>query len=185
MLYYTRICLISIIDFFLIFAFLGWLHPPCCGASYVDDWLTRTCLKSLCCTCLLSRRVLWCSHVSPRCACCSWFDKCFMLMIDGAGRAAVNFEHSWGDGVAVMRYFNEVFADSTRQPPHISPDTQGTVADPAAVRRVGQTLQRTAALTHTYQKTIWYLCTTFSFPYKTKHYVCTLTKSRVQLVSVT
>ena len=28
------------------------------------------------------------------------------------GQAALNFEHSWGDGVAVMRYFNEVAKDS-------------------------------------------------------------------------
>ena len=24
------------------------------------------------------------------------------------GKAAVNFEHAWGDGVAVLRFFNEV-----------------------------------------------------------------------------
>lgn len=30
-----------------------------------------------------------------------------------AGKAAVNFEHAWGDGVAVLRYFNEVFKETT------------------------------------------------------------------------
>ena len=33
-----------------------------------------------------------------------------MILTDGA-HAAVNFEHSWGDGVAVLRYFNEVYKD--------------------------------------------------------------------------
>ena len=27
-----------------------------------------------------------------------------------------NFEHSWGDGVAVLRFFNETFKDSTEMP---------------------------------------------------------------------
>lgn len=39
-----------------------------------------------------------------------WFDKSFQLLVCANGRAAVNFEHSWGDGVAVLRYFNEVHA---------------------------------------------------------------------------
>ena len=25
------------------------------------------------------------------------------------GKASVNFEHGWGDGVAVLRYFNEIY----------------------------------------------------------------------------
>ena len=32
------------------------------------------------------------------------------------GDACVNFEHSWGDGVAVMSYFNAVYKDSNEQP---------------------------------------------------------------------
>lgn len=44
-----------------------------------------------------------------------WFDKSFQLIVNAKGRAAVNFEHSWGDGVAVLRYFNEVYADSITQ----------------------------------------------------------------------
>ncbi|GIX72261.1 carnitine O-palmitoyltransferase 2, mitochondrial [Caerostris extrusa] len=43
-----------------------------------------------------------------------WFDKSFTLIITKEGKAAINFEHAWGDGVAVLRYFNEVFADSTK-----------------------------------------------------------------------
>ena len=37
-----------------------------------------------------------------------WFDKSFQLIICKDGKAAVNFEHAWGDGVAVLRFFNEV-----------------------------------------------------------------------------
>ncbi|XP_076447430.1 carnitine O-palmitoyltransferase 2, mitochondrial-like isoform X2 [Babylonia areolata] len=42
-----------------------------------------------------------------------WFDKSFQLILSKRGTAAVNFEHSWGDGVAVMRYFKELYKDST------------------------------------------------------------------------
>jgi carnitine O-palmitoyltransferase 2 len=43
-------------------------------------------------------------------------------MLDAAGHAAITFEHSWGDGVAVLRVFNEVFEDSTRHH-HVGPET--------------------------------------------------------------
>ncbi|CCI50536.1 unnamed protein product [Albugo candida] len=41
-----------------------------------------------------------------------WFDKSFQLIVASNGKAAVNFEHSWGDGVAVLRYVNELYEDS-------------------------------------------------------------------------
>ena len=34
-----------------------------------------------------------------------WFDKSFSLIITKDGFAGLNFEHSWGDGVAILRYF--------------------------------------------------------------------------------
>ena len=37
-----------------------------------------------------------------------WFDKCLNLIVTANGRAGVNWEHAWGDGVAVLYYFNEV-----------------------------------------------------------------------------
>lgn len=37
-----------------------------------------------------------------------WFDKSFTLIVLPNGMAGVNFEHAWGDGVAVLRYVNEV-----------------------------------------------------------------------------
>ena len=41
-----------------------------------------------------------------------WFDKSFSIIVDTEGGAAVNFEHAWGDGVAVIRFFNEVYKES-------------------------------------------------------------------------
>ncbi|XP_055349228.1 LOW QUALITY PROTEIN: carnitine O-palmitoyltransferase 2, mitochondrial-like [Paramacrobiotus metropolitanus] len=41
-----------------------------------------------------------------------WFDKSFSLIVDAAGRAGVNFEHAWGDGVAVLRFVNEIHKDA-------------------------------------------------------------------------
>lgn len=41
-----------------------------------------------------------------------WFDKCFQLIVDAQGTAAINFEHSWGDGVAVLRLMEESFRDA-------------------------------------------------------------------------
>ena len=42
---------------------------------------------------------------------CRWFDKSLQLIVAPGGHAAVNFEHSWGDGVAVLRFFNEIYMD--------------------------------------------------------------------------
>ena len=42
-------------------------------------------------------------------------DKSFSLIIDDSGDASINFEHSWGDGVALLRYFNDTYADSTQK----------------------------------------------------------------------
>lgn len=32
------------------------------------------------------------------------------------GVSGINFEHSWGDGVAVLRFFNDIFEDSVDNP---------------------------------------------------------------------
>ncbi|XP_023351820.2 carnitine O-palmitoyltransferase 2, mitochondrial-like [Sarcophilus harrisii] len=45
-----------------------------------------------------------------------WFDKSFSLIVTGDGTAGINFEHSWGDGIAVLRFINEVYTDSTKHP---------------------------------------------------------------------
>lgn len=45
-----------------------------------------------------------------------WFDKSFSLIVTRDGYAGINFEHSWGDGVAVLRLFNDVKDDISKQP---------------------------------------------------------------------
>lgn len=37
--------------------------------------------------------------------------------------AGVNFEHSWGDGVAVLRFFQDIYAETTTKP-FVHPDTK-------------------------------------------------------------
>ena len=43
-----------------------------------------------------------------------WLDKSFSMIVDETGRTALNFEHSWGDGICVLRFMNEVYADSMK-----------------------------------------------------------------------
>uniref|UniRef100_A0A1I8F3I5 Carn_acyltransf domain-containing protein n=1 Tax=Macrostomum lignano TaxID=282301 RepID=A0A1I8F3I5_9PLAT len=60
-----------------------------------------------------------------------WWDKSLCLMaILPVGEFAVSFEHSWGDGVAVSRYFNEV-CSTTR-----IGQSESLAADSASVRRL-------------------------------------------------
>lgn len=56
-----------------------------------------------------------------------WFDKSLSLIVAKDGTAAVNFEHSWGDGVAVLRLFNEVYKETTESP-IIQPSDVASVA---------------------------------------------------------
>lgn len=45
-----------------------------------------------------------------------WFDKSVSLLLSADGTAAINFEHAWGDGVAVLRYFNEIYKETLNRP---------------------------------------------------------------------
>lgn len=68
--------------------------------------------------------------------CNRWYDKSFSIVVTKDGQAAINFEHSWGDGVAVLRFQNEVFKDTVEQP-HIHPGSAAAAVDSAsAVRRL-------------------------------------------------
>ena len=63
-----------------------------------------------------------------------WFDKSFSLMVSTDGGIGINFEHAWGDGVAVMRVINELVEDERR-------NDFGLIAhngsfDPAVVKRL-------------------------------------------------
>lgn len=44
------------------------------------------------------------------------FDKSFSLIISKDGVSGLNFEHSWGDGVAVLRYIQDSFKDAKNNP---------------------------------------------------------------------
>lgn len=57
-----------------------------------------------------------------------WYDKSFNLILTKDGNAAIHFEHSWGDGVAVLRFQNEVFKEST-QKPAVTPQSQPAAVD--------------------------------------------------------
>ena len=66
------------------------------------------------------------------CVYARWFDKSFTLIVAKSGQSAVNFEHSWGDGVAVLRYVIEVVKDSVTRPrvyPTTEPSTAATPLD--------------------------------------------------------
>lgn len=56
-----------------------------------------------------------------------WFDKSFGMIFDQDGHASITFEHSWGDGVAVLRVFNDIYKDSTKNH-FVGPDTKVTDA---------------------------------------------------------
>lgn len=40
-----------------------------------------------------------------------WFDKSFSLIVSKGSHSGVNFEHSWGDGVAMLRYIQVYILD--------------------------------------------------------------------------
>ncbi|CAH2076707.1 unnamed protein product, partial [Iphiclides podalirius] len=52
-----------------------------------------------------------------------WFDKSFSLIVTQDGCSGVNFEHSWGDGVAVLRFFQELYTETTTKP-FVHPDSK-------------------------------------------------------------
>ncbi|KAE9419950.1 hypothetical protein Angca_002382, partial [Angiostrongylus cantonensis] len=68
-----------------------------------------------------------------------WFDKCFQLIVDGNGQATINFEHSWGDGVAVLRLMEESYKD-TNTHHFVTPDNEPQPANPAMVKEIEFTL---------------------------------------------
>ncbi|CAB3409899.1 unnamed protein product [Caenorhabditis bovis] len=64
-----------------------------------------------------------------------WFDKCFQTIIDANGQATINFEHSWGDGVAVLRLMEESYRD-TNANHFVSPDDTPIAANPENVKEI-------------------------------------------------
>ena len=83
-----------------------------------------------------------------------WFDKSFSVILTKDGRAAVNFEHSWGDGVAVLRYFNEVWKETTTKP-FVHPDSVPAKVDSSSiVQHLGLKFIR-IAVTHIIVQHLW------------------------------
>ncbi|CAL8255365.1 unnamed protein product [Merluccius merluccius] len=68
--------------------------------------------------------------------CNRWYDKSFSVVLARDGQAAINFEHSWGDGVAVLRFQNEIFKDTTEKPLVHPGSAPAGVDSAAAVRRL-------------------------------------------------
>ncbi|XP_034944753.1 carnitine O-palmitoyltransferase 2, mitochondrial [Chelonus insularis] len=65
-----------------------------------------------------------------------WFDKSFSLIMANDGTAGINFEHSWGDGVAVLRYFKDLKHDITDKP-KFHPENESDVSNnPSSVERL-------------------------------------------------
>eukprot|EP01063_Lacrimia_lanifica_P024950 TRINITY_DN32750_c0_g1_i1.p2 TRINITY_DN32750_c0_g1~~TRINITY_DN32750_c0_g1_i1.p2 ORF type:complete len:670 (+),score=285.92 TRINITY_DN32750_c0_g1_i1:88-2097(+) len=61
-----------------------------------------------------------------------WWDKSFSLLVSRNGWVCCSFEHSWGDGVAVMRWANDVFhtaAESRAKPRVQSPTEKPTLME--------------------------------------------------------
>ncbi|KAF3835678.1 hypothetical protein F7725_028236 [Dissostichus mawsoni] len=68
--------------------------------------------------------------------CNRWYDKSFSIILTKDGQAAINFEHSWGDGVAVLRFQNEIFKDTTEKPLVHPGSAAAAVDSSSAVRRL-------------------------------------------------
>jgi carnitine O-palmitoyltransferase 2 len=70
-----------------------------------------------------------------------WFDKCLNLVVAANGRAGVCWEHAWGDGVAVLNFFNAVFDTVAGAPARARP----AAPSPAGVAKLGWELSERAA----------------------------------------
>uniref|UniRef100_A0A8C9SIS4 Carnitine palmitoyltransferase 2 n=1 Tax=Scleropages formosus TaxID=113540 RepID=A0A8C9SIS4_SCLFO len=63
--------------------------------------------------------------------CNRWYDKSFSFIVTKNGRAGIQFEHSWADGLTIFRLLNEIFKDTTEWP-QVSPGSQTAAADSAS-----------------------------------------------------
>lgn len=102
--------------------------------------LLQTVDSALFCLCLDDETMRDHIHVSHNMlhgdGCNRWYDKSFSIIIAKDGNAAINFEHSWGDGVAVLRFQNEIFKDTTENP-IVHPGSAPAAVDSAsAVQRL-------------------------------------------------
>lgn len=63
-----------------------------------------------------------------------WYDKSFSVILTHNGEGGINFEHSWGDGVSVLRFVNEITRDTTEQP-LVHPGSAAAAVDSASLVR--------------------------------------------------
>lgn len=66
--------------------------------------------------------------------CNRWYDKSFSIILTKNGKNGVNFEHSWGDGISILRFVNEIHKDMTEQP-LVHPGSATAATDPDSVVR--------------------------------------------------
>jgi len=59
-----------------------------------------------------------------------WWDKSISWVVTKGGDAGITFEHSWGDGVAVMRCVNDTLAENFNDPQLIEAAPDGYTAAP-------------------------------------------------------
>ncbi|XP_048511975.1 carnitine O-palmitoyltransferase 2, mitochondrial-like isoform X2 [Athalia rosae] len=64
-----------------------------------------------------------------------WFDKSFSLIVAKDGTAGLNFEHSWGDGVAILRYLQDVKKD-TEVKPRFHPEDVASVSPNSSIKKL-------------------------------------------------
>uniref|UniRef100_A0A1L8DZ34 Putative carnitine o-acyltransferase crot n=1 Tax=Nyssomyia neivai TaxID=330878 RepID=A0A1L8DZ34_9DIPT len=64
-----------------------------------------------------------------------WFDKSISVIVSSDSRSTVTFEHSWGDGVAVLRYFNELFKEMS-QKPFVNEGTASQASSEGAIEKI-------------------------------------------------
>lgn len=102
--------------------------------------LLETVDSALFCLCLDDETMKDHIHISHNMlhgdGCNRWYDKSFSIIIAKDGNAAINFEHAWGDGVAVLRFQNEVFKDTTEKPIVHPGSTPAAVDSASAVQKL-------------------------------------------------
>ncbi|XP_034389387.1 carnitine O-palmitoyltransferase 2, mitochondrial-like isoform X2 [Cyclopterus lumpus] len=69
--------------------------------------------------------------------CNRWFDKSLTFILTKDGQAALSFDHSWGDGLALQVFQNEIFEETTERPlVHPGSAAAAAVDSASAVRRL-------------------------------------------------
>ncbi|CAF96632.1 unnamed protein product, partial [Tetraodon nigroviridis] len=91
--------------------------------------------SALFCLCLDDQTLTDLTHVTQSvfngAASNRWYDKSFSLILTQNGQGGINFEHSWGDGISVLRFVNEISRDTSEQP-LVHPGSAAAAVDSAS-----------------------------------------------------